>query len=141
MGRVNRDRFLAVSYHIESGQFDLTTTEDGPDEKPRDVTYTLDLPPIPRLGMIGSRRKVKLIVDDLIERGVPAHLFDDLHAPIGLDIGAVSVEEIAVSIAAQLVEVRRTSDQRSPVTGPVPTGANQATIVETHPAPSSCTTK
>lgn len=59
------------------------------------------------VGMIGSRRKVKLIRDDLIERGVDAAALDAVHAPVGIDIGAVTVDEIALSIAAQLVEVRR----------------------------------
>lgn len=71
------------------------------------------------VGMIGSRRKVKLIFDDLIELGVSADDLVRVHAPIGLPIGAISVEEIAVSIAAQLVEVRR-SNHRSPVRGPEP---------------------
>ena len=59
------------------------------------------------VGMIGSRRKVKLIFDDLREQGVDEDALGCVHAPIGLDINAVSVEEIAVSIAAELVQVRR----------------------------------
>lgn len=59
------------------------------------------------VGMIGSRRKVKLIFDDLRELGTPDAALLEVHAPVGLAIGAVSVEEIALSIAAQLVEVRR----------------------------------
>jgi xanthine dehydrogenase accessory factor len=65
------------------------------------------------VGMIGSRRKVKLIFDDLRARGVPDEALAIVHAPIGLPIGAVSVEEIGVSIAAQLVQVRR--ERRVPV--------------------------
>jgi xanthine dehydrogenase accessory factor len=59
------------------------------------------------LGMIGSRRKVKLIFDELREEGLaaPGDL-ERVHAPIGLNIGGTSVEEIAVSIAAELVAVR-----------------------------------
>ncbi len=59
------------------------------------------------VGMIGSRRKVKLIFDDLEAMGVPRHALAGVRAPVGLDIGGVSVEEIAVSIAAELVQVRR----------------------------------
>jgi xanthine dehydrogenase accessory factor len=59
------------------------------------------------VGMIGSRRKVKLIFDDLAVRGVSRDELARVHAPIGLPIDAVSVEEIGVSIAAQLVEKRR----------------------------------
>lgn len=59
------------------------------------------------LGMIGSRRKVKLIHDDLRERGARPEDLAAVHAPIGLPIGGVTVEEIALSIVAQLVQVRR----------------------------------
>src|SRR5260370_2797757 len=48
------------------------------------------------IGMIGSRRKVIEIFKTLREEGLPAHLFDRVHAPIGLDIGAITPEEIAV---------------------------------------------
>jgi xanthine dehydrogenase accessory factor len=66
------------------------------------------------LGMIGSRRKIKLIFDDLKAMGVDPRSLADVHAPIGLDIRSVTVEEIALSIAGELVQVRR-ADHRSPV--------------------------
>ncbi|MDP6635152.1 MAG: XdhC family protein [Phycisphaerae bacterium] len=60
------------------------------------------------VGMIGSRRKVALIRESFIESGLADEAeLDRMFAPIGLDIGAVTVEEIATSIAAQLVAVRR----------------------------------
>jgi len=59
------------------------------------------------VGMIGSRRKVKLIFENLLAEGVPQAALDAVHAPVGIDIGSRSVPEIAVSIAAQLVAVRR----------------------------------
>jgi xanthine dehydrogenase accessory factor len=59
------------------------------------------------VGMIGSRRKVIEIFKTLQQEGVPAHLFDRVHAPIGLDIGAITPEEIAVSITAELIALRR----------------------------------
>jgi len=59
------------------------------------------------VGMIGSKRKVIGIFKALREEGIPAHLFDRVHAPIGLDIGAVTPEEIAVAITAELIAVRR----------------------------------
>ena len=58
------------------------------------------------VGMIGSRRKIKLIFDDLIARGVPAEALAQVHAPLGLDIGSQTVPEIAVSIVAQLIAFR-----------------------------------
>ena len=59
------------------------------------------------VGMIGSKRKVIEIFKTLQKEGLPAHLFDRVHAPVGLDIGAVTPEEIAVSITAELIAVRR----------------------------------
>jgi xanthine dehydrogenase accessory factor len=59
------------------------------------------------VGMIGSKRKVIGIFKTLREEGVPAHLFERVHAPIGLDIGAVTPEEIAVAITAELIAIRR----------------------------------
>jgi xanthine dehydrogenase accessory factor len=59
------------------------------------------------LGLIGSKRKIKAIFDDLSQQGVPLELLQRVHAPIGYEIGAVTVPEIAVSIAAELIAVRR----------------------------------
>jgi xanthine dehydrogenase accessory factor len=58
------------------------------------------------IGLIGSRRKVVTIFKDLARQGVSIEKLLTVHAPIGLEIGAVSVPEIAVSIAAELVAVR-----------------------------------
>jgi xanthine dehydrogenase accessory factor len=69
------------------------------------------------IGMIGSRRKIKVIFDDLRRQGVPEHRIARIHAPIGVDIGAVTTEEIALSIAAELVAVRR-ADRIPAVAGP-----------------------
>ena len=63
------------------------------------------------IGMIGSRRKVKLLYDDLIAEGIPKEKLGRVYAPIGLDIGSKTVTEIAVSIAAQLVKVRSNKRQ------------------------------
>ena len=59
------------------------------------------------VGMIGSKRKVIEIFKTLQNEGVPAHLFDRVHAPVGLDIGAITPEEIAVAITAELIAIRR----------------------------------
>jgi xanthine dehydrogenase accessory factor len=59
------------------------------------------------VGMIGSKRKVIGIFKVLREEGLAEHLFDRVHAPIGLDIGAVTPEEIAVAITAELIAFRR----------------------------------
>jgi xanthine dehydrogenase accessory factor len=58
------------------------------------------------VGLIGSRAKVTRIVDALVEEGMPADALRRVHSPIGLDIGAVTPAEIAVSIVAELIAVR-----------------------------------
>jgi len=63
------------------------------------------------IGMIGSERKVSMIRKRFIESNVAtAEEFDRVYAPIGVDIGALTVPEIATSIVAQLVAVRRRGD-------------------------------
>ena len=59
------------------------------------------------VGLIGSKRKIVRIFKDLSEQGVTAEQLGQVHAPIGLDIGAVTPAEIAVSIAAELIAIRR----------------------------------
>jgi xanthine dehydrogenase accessory factor len=66
------------------------------------------------VGMIGSKRKVIEIFKTLQKEGLPAHLFDRVHAPVGLDIGAVTPEEIAVAITAELIAVRRNANAALP---------------------------
>ena len=66
---------------------------------PRDLRY---------IGLIGSRAKVARLYDQLLaESNVNPALLERIHAPIGLDLGAVTPQEIAVSIAAELIAVRR----------------------------------
>ena len=74
------------------------------------------------IGMIGSRRKVKVVFDGLRAAGIPEEALRRIRAPVGLDLGSVTVSEIALSIAAQLVEVRR-DGYHSPVRGPLSLGA------------------
>jgi xanthine dehydrogenase accessory factor len=62
------------------------------------------------LGLIGSRAKVARIYDALLEEGMPPECLQRVHAPIGLEIGAVTPAEIAVSILAELIAVSRGVD-------------------------------
>jgi xanthine dehydrogenase accessory factor len=55
------------------------------------------------VGMIGSRRKVRVILDHLREDGIDEALIERVHSPIGLDIGSETPAEIAVSILAELI--------------------------------------
>ncbi len=59
------------------------------------------------VGLIGSKRKVISIFKVLAEEGVPRAAVERVHAPIGLEIGALTPEEIAVSIVAEMIAVRR----------------------------------
>jgi xanthine dehydrogenase accessory factor len=59
------------------------------------------------IGMIGSKRKISRMWKKLIERGADKNRLAQVHAPIGLEIGADTPEEIAVSIVAQLIQSRR----------------------------------
>jgi len=71
--------------------------------------------PVAYVGMIGSRRKVALIRKNFIESGIAtAEQFDRVFTPIGLNIGAVTVPEIAASITAELIAVRRQGLARKP---------------------------
>jgi len=60
------------------------------------------------VGMIGSRRRVKTTLDRLIEAGIPREHAEQVHAPLGLDLGAETPQEIAVAILAEIVRERRT---------------------------------
>jgi xanthine dehydrogenase accessory factor len=61
------------------------------------------------VGLVGSRRKSRLVIETLVAEGVPRETATAIRAPIGADIGAETPEEIAISIAAELVAVRRSS--------------------------------
>ncbi len=63
------------------------------------------------IGMIGSKRKVLVSYKNLIAKGIEEAKLKNIFAPVGLDIGAISVEEIAISIVAEMVSVRRKSEK------------------------------
>jgi xanthine dehydrogenase accessory factor len=69
---------------------------------PRDLRY---------LGLIGSRAKVARIYDALVDDRMPPDALARVHAPIGLDIGAVTPQEIAVSILAELIAVKHGKEE------------------------------
>ena len=61
----------------------------------------------PYIGMIGSRRRVMIVYRNLLNAGVTADALTNVYAPIGLDIGSRTAEEIALSIVAEIVNVKR----------------------------------
>jgi xanthine dehydrogenase accessory factor len=62
------------------------------------------------IAMIGSKRKTISVIRELEKEGMPRSLFEKIHAPMGLEIGAESPEEIAISVVAEMIAVRRAPD-------------------------------
>ena len=78
--------------------------------------------PLPRyVGMIGSRRRVRAAFHALLEGGIARERIARVRAPLGLDIGAQTPEEIAVSVVAEMVAVRRGAAQREDAGAPLAT--------------------
>jgi xanthine dehydrogenase accessory factor len=69
--------------------------------------------PAAYVGMIGSRRRVGIVLNHLIEDGADPEAVARVHTPVGLDIGAETPEEIAVSIMGEVIRVRRGGSGRS----------------------------
>ena len=67
----------------------------------------LSLDELNYVGMIGSKRRVKIMKEELIEEGYSKEKIENIYSPIGLNIGAVTPEEIAISILAELISVKR----------------------------------
>jgi xanthine dehydrogenase accessory factor len=117
---VSRERF-PMAHHILIG--DIGTTLKGLVEKAvhpamfclvvtrghahdEEALYHLATSSAGYVGMIGSKRKIKLIFEDLLAKGIPAEALKRVHAPLGFDIGSQTVPEIAVSIVAELIACR-----------------------------------
>ncbi|MDR2162506.1 MAG: XdhC family protein, partial [Clostridiales Family XIII bacterium] len=66
-------------------------------------------------GMIGSRRRVAIVMKQLAESGYPQELIDSVHSPIGLKIAAVTPAEISISILAEIIQVKRAGEDNSAV--------------------------
>lgn len=67
------------------------------------------------IGMIGSKRKVTTVLAKLQGEGIGPERFDRVHAPVGLDIGAETPEEIAVSVLAEIIAWRRGAEAVRPI--------------------------
>ena len=71
-----------------------------------DALRALAPKPLRYLGLIGSRAKVARIYEALEAEGIPSEQCRRVHAPVGLDLGAVTPQEIAVSILAEMIGVK-----------------------------------
>lgn len=81
----------------------IVTRGHGHDEE---ALYHLAATPASYVGLIGSRRKIRLIFESLGEQGISREALDRVAAPVGLEIGSQSVIEIAISIVAELIARR-----------------------------------
>jgi len=66
------------------------------------------------IGMIGSQRKTIAIYRELVNQGIAAEKFERVFAPVGLDIGAITPEEIGISIVAEMIAIRRNATATLP---------------------------
>jgi len=65
------------------------------------------------IGMIGSKKKIQTLYQNLMKKGISKETLDRVYAPIGVDINSETPEEIAVSIVAELIKVRGEPMRRS----------------------------
>jgi xanthine dehydrogenase accessory factor len=64
------------------------------------------------IGLLGSKKKVKTIFANMVKEGVPQESLKRIHAPIGVPIATDTPEEIAISIVAEIVDVRRQNKKK-----------------------------
>lgn len=75
-----------------------------------EALYHLCRTPAGYVGMIGSKRKIKLIFEDLVAKGISDDVLAKVHAPLGIPIGSQTVPEIAISIVAELIKRRNVGE-------------------------------
>jgi xanthine dehydrogenase accessory factor len=117
----NRDRFPEAS-EVHAGEYEeifpklavnetsyLVIVTRGHRDDMRVLRWAVGTP-ARYVAMIGSKRKVIGVVKELEKEGIPRAAFERIFAPMGLEIGAVSPEEIAIAVAAEMIAVRRNPD-------------------------------
>lgn len=98
------DSFENLKNHMEKDAYYIVVTRGHKDDF--DCVSTILGDSYQYLGMIGSKAKVKTTFDNLRAAGVPEELIETIHAPIGLKIGAKTPAEIAVSILAEIIQIK-----------------------------------
>jgi xanthine dehydrogenase accessory factor len=108
-------RLVGLAAPAEAGEeaFVVVSTQGAGDRVALKSAATMDAR---YCAFVGSRRKAETLKRELTEEGVPAGALAAIKAPAGLDIAAISSEEIALSILAEMIAVRR-KPQRRPVEG------------------------
>ncbi|SBW06212.1 conserved hypothetical protein [uncultured Alphaproteobacteria bacterium] len=97
---------------LSEGDYVFIVTR-GHQQDARVLRWAVDTP-AGYIGMIGSRAKVATVFQKLKQDGAPAERLERVHAPVGLDIGATTPEEIAVAVTAEIIAFRRHSDAALP---------------------------
>lgn len=114
----NRERFpdadetLAVEYYkaldhitIRPSTYVIIVTRGHREDE--NILEQVIMTPAKYIGMIGSARKILTTYEHLVQRGISREELMRVHAPMGLEIGAATAEEIAVSVVAEMIQVRR----------------------------------
>jgi len=101
-GRADIPALGAINFTLDSFVVLITTDHISDEAALRQVIIS----PARYIGMIGSRHKCQTIIDHLRKDGVDPDAFDRVYAPIGLDLGGPSPEEIAVAILSEVIAVR-----------------------------------
>lgn len=109
-----------MAYNVITGDYDNISryAEIGPNDYVVIVTHAYDLSVLRQVvsanraytGVIGSKRKIAIVKQQLGSEGISAEILDKLNAPIGLDIHSETPEEIAISIAGEMI--RRRAERR-----------------------------
>ncbi len=112
------EKILAGNYTqilsgLELGSSDFVVIAHGEPEHDYTALYNVMVKNAGYVGLLGSKTKATLLTKRLSEQGVSELQLKNLHAPIGLDIGAETPEEIAVSILAQIVQYKRKNNLTS----------------------------
>ncbi|MDR3149915.1 MAG: XdhC family protein, partial [Oscillospiraceae bacterium] len=108
------DSFDNVANHLTLSDHDYVVIVTRGHRNDQDcLRYVLAQNSVPfYCGMIGSKRRVAIVLNQLRDEGYSAEKIEKINSPIGLDIGAVTPEEIAVAIVGQLIEYKRREDRR-----------------------------
>ena len=99
--------FSHIEKHLELGPLSSVVIITRGHQHDQECLRQLIKYPLAYLGMIGSRRKIHIVRRQLLEEGVDAARLEQVHMPVGLDVGAQTPGEVAVSIAAELLRERR----------------------------------
>src|SRR6202035_5786133 len=100
---------LAVADLAKRSGYVVVSTQGRGDEAALLAALAVD---VDYVAFVGSRKKAEALKAELAKRGVAAERLSNLKAPAGLDLGAITPDEIAISILAEIVAVRRGKDAR-----------------------------